>query len=137
MPLSIRTTWLNHITINWKRFTSDNDICQELADSIDRFENLYINDLRRWCIVYIAINWKLLIMLPKHHVIRWKKLLIFFKHFLNAKDKYIIIFLNEQYPNISHWFIIPFLFFPSLLTILIIHIVVIFVPTGLLLDRVI
>ncbi|CEG74645.1 hypothetical protein RMATCC62417_09819 [Rhizopus microsporus] len=26
--------------------TSDNDICQGLADSIDRFENLYISDLR-------------------------------------------------------------------------------------------
>ncbi|CEG78679.1 hypothetical protein RMATCC62417_13252 [Rhizopus microsporus] len=32
--------------------TSENDICQELADSIDRFENLYISDLRRKKMMY-------------------------------------------------------------------------------------
>ncbi|CAO3685956.1 unnamed protein product [Rhizopus microsporus] len=50
------TTGLNHeeLAVNGINFTDttndstfDNDICQELADSIDRFENLYINDLRR------------------------------------------------------------------------------------------
>jgi hypothetical protein len=32
--------------------TSDNDICQELADSIDKLENLYINNLRRKKMLY-------------------------------------------------------------------------------------
>ncbi|CAO3698179.1 unnamed protein product [Rhizopus microsporus] len=55
------TTGLNHEelavtgisfadTIN--NSTSDNGICQELADSIDRFENLYISDLRRKKVMY-------------------------------------------------------------------------------------
>ncbi|CEG83513.1 hypothetical protein RMATCC62417_17419 [Rhizopus microsporus] len=43
-------TGINFTDINDS--TSDNDICQELADSIDKFENLYISDLRRKKVMY-------------------------------------------------------------------------------------
>ncbi|CEG68493.1 hypothetical protein RMATCC62417_04743 [Rhizopus microsporus] len=55
------TTGLNHdeLAVTGINFadttnssTSDNDICQELADSINRFENLYISDLRRKKVMY-------------------------------------------------------------------------------------
>ncbi|CEG72415.1 hypothetical protein RMATCC62417_07977 [Rhizopus microsporus] len=55
------TTGLNHeeLAVTGINFadtannsTSDNDICQELADSIDRSKNLYISDLRRKKVMY-------------------------------------------------------------------------------------
>ncbi|CEI88591.1 hypothetical protein RMCBS344292_02974 [Rhizopus microsporus] len=55
------TTGLNHeeLAVNGINFVdtinnsaSDNDICQELTDSIDKFENLYISDLRRKKVMY-------------------------------------------------------------------------------------